>query len=175
MRDIISASPEGVKIMKEIIDQKREDYFKKTGLELTITDEEFYDMMRKELHAQAKELLILLSLVGIVVGAKLAAPPDDETDFHKNQYKFWAKAINKISDELWFYYNPTSTESITRGSIFPSLGLLSKSEKFIRAFKDWGMGGITGDEEAQDKAHPLKYFLNMMPVASQFQNELLPL
>ena len=175
MRDIISASPEGVKIMKEIIDQKREDYFKKTGLELTITDEEFYDMMRKELHAQAKELLILLSLVGMVVGAKLAAPPDDETDFHKNQYKFWAKAINKISDELWFYYNPTSTESITRGSIFPSLGLLSKSEKFIRDFSKWGMGGITGDEEAQEKAHPLKYFLNMMPVASQFQNELLPL
>lgn len=175
MRQLTSATPEGIRIMKEMIDQKREDYFKKTGLELTITDEEFYDMVRKELSAQAKELVILLSLMGMVVAAKLAAPPDDEDPLAKNKYRFWAKAINKISDEMWFYYNPTSAESITRGSIFPALGLLSKTEKiFTTATKDF-TGYVNDDEEAMKKAHTLKYLFNITPVASQFQNELFPL
>ena len=110
------------------------------------------------------------------MAAKLAAPPDDSDDpLAKNRYKFWAKATNKISDEMWFYYNPTSAESITRGSIFPSLGLLTKMEKFLlTAGKDIG-GYVQGDDEAMQKAHTGKYFFNMLPIASQFQNELYPI
>lgn len=175
MRDIITATPKGIEIMDEMLAQKREEYYRKTGLELTITDVEFYDMIRKELAAQAKELAILFSLVGLVVAAKVAAPPDDEEARSKNRYKFWAKAVNKISDELWFYYNPTSASSITQGSIFPALSLLTKAENTLHTAGKDLFGYIQGNEEAQEKAHTLKYFFNMVPVASQFQNELLPL
>lgn len=175
MRDIITASPEGVRIMQEMLEQKKEEYYRKTGLQLSITDEEFYDMVRKELSAQAKELTILFSLIGMVVAAKLAAPPDDEDALTKNRYKFWAKAINKISDELWFYYNPTSASSITQGSVFPALGLLTKAEKAIHTAGKDLFGYIQEDEKVMHDAHTLKYFFNMLPVASQFQNELLPI
>lgn len=175
IRHIISASPEGIQIMKEMVDRKREEYYRKTGLELTITDEEFYDMVRKELSAQMKELAILFSLLGMVVAAKVAAPPDDDNPLAKNRYKFWAKAINKISDEMWFYYDPRSAESITRGSLFPALSLLSKTEKAIHTAGKDLFGYIQDDDEAMKKAHTLKYFFNMVPVASQFQNELFPI
>lgn len=175
MRQIISATPEGIQIMKEMVDQKREEYFKKTGLELTITDEEFYDMVRKELSAQAKELVILFSLMGTVLAAKLAAPPDDDDPLAKNRYRFLAKAINKISDEMAFYYNPLSAESITRGSLFPALGILTKAEKIIQTAGTDLYGYSMDDEDMMKKAHTLKYLFNLTPVASQFQNELFPI
>ena len=35
-------------------------------------------------------------------------------------------------------------------------------------------GEATDNEELVDKTHPTKYFFNMIPIFSQFQNELLP-
>lgn len=175
MKQLLDATPEGLGIMREMLDQKRDDYYKKTGQQLDITEAEFFDMVRKELRAEMKELAILFSVIGLVIAAKVAQPPDDEDDLTKNRYRFWAKAINKISDEMWFYYNPTSAESITRGSILPSLGLLSKATKVLTSFEEESRGYVTGDEELQDKEHPLKYFLNLFPVASPFQNEILPI
>ncbi len=175
MRHIISATPEGIQIMKEMVDQKREEYYRKTGLELTITDEEFYDMVRKELSAQAKELVILFSIMGTVLAAKITAPPDDEDALTKNKYRFWAKTINKISDEVAFYYNPLSAESITRGSLFPALGILSRATKVVKTAGTDLYGYSIDDEEVMQKAHTLKYLFNLTPVASQFQNELFPI
>lgn len=171
MRDIIKATPEGIQIMREILDQKREEYYRKTGQTLEITDEEFFDMMRKELRSEAKELAMLFSIMGIVFMAQAAAPPEDEEDAGvKNKYKFMARAINKISDEIAFYYNPLSAESITRGTILPSLGILSKAQ---RAIKEAVKEVVGGDED--DEAKPLKALFNMVPVAAQFQSEILPI
>ena len=36
------------------------------------------------------------------------------------------------------------------------------------------VGYILDDEEMMKEAHPLKYFLNVVPVAAQFQTEILP-
>lgn len=174
IRDISRGTDKGLEIMREILESKREDYYKKTGQQLEITDEEFFDLMRKEIAKQYKELGILLGLLGMVIAAK-AMVPDDEDKLTKNRYKFWAKAINKISDELWFYYSPTSAESITRGSVIPSLGLLTKLSSFLHSFEEESRGYIIGDDQLMDKQHPLKYFLNLVPGASQFQNELLPI
>jgi len=175
IKDIINATPEGIAIMQEMLEQKREAYYQKTGLELQITESEFFDMMRKELRAEMKELAILVSVIGLVVAAKVAQPPEEEDDLTKNRYKFWAKAINKISDEMWFYYNPTSAESITRGSVAPSLGLLSKVSKVFYSFGKETAGYVTENEEWQKEAYPQKYFFDIMPFASQFQKEILPI
>ena len=34
---------------------------------------------------------------------------------------------------------------------------------------------ISGDEKGADKTYPMKYFINLIPIGSQFQNEVLPL
>jgi len=174
MRNIISGNEKGLATMKEILDEKKEAYYQATGQELEITEEEFYDLVRKELYSQSKELTMLLGVLSLFLSAKLAAPDDDDDEITKNRYKWWRKLTNKISDEVAFYYNPASADSITRGSIIPSLGLLNKVQKFIKSLEEETRGHVIDDEDLIDKNHPLKYFFNIVPGASQLQNEILP-
>ena len=175
MRDILQGNENGLAIMNDILEQKRKDYFDKTGQILDITEEEFYDLMRRQLANQMKELGLLMGLLALVLAAKAAVPPDDADTLTKNRYKFWAKAINKISDELAFYYNPLSFESMTKGSILPAMGLLTRVERAFGALGKEAYGYATDDEKLQEKSHPTKYFLDLIPGPAQFQQEILPL
>lgn len=175
MRHILAGDEEGIRIMDEILQEKRLDYKEKTGKDLEITDEEFYDLMRQELSREVRELGLLFSMIGVLIAAKIAIPPEDEDPITANKYKFYLKLINKVRDELSFYYNPLSFESITKGSIVPGLGILVKAEKAIVDLERETRGQLTGDEKLIDKAHPIKRFLDIIPGPSQFQQEILPL
>ena len=121
-----------------------------------------------------KEFQVLFGVLGLLMAAKAAEPPEDATALERNRYKFWAKGINKIADEVSFYYNPASADSMTRGSLIPALGLGTKIIAFGKAFGNEVIGYTIDDEEMIDKAHPTKYFLNMIPIGAQFQTEVLP-
>jgi hypothetical protein len=175
MREIINGTDKGLAIMDELLQAKKEDYFKKTGQELEITQEEFYDMVRKELSSQMKELGLLLGLAALIIGAKMAAPPDDEDDLTKNRYKFLAKLVNKMGDEVMFYYNPLSFQGSTSGSIIPSLSLLGKAEKIIEHLGTEIYAERIGDEKLAKKNKVLKYILDPIPVISQVQKEIFPI
>lgn len=180
IRNIIKANPEGIRIMREVMDEKIEDYYKKTGKKLQITEEEFFDMMRKEIKSEMKELQLLLGVMSLVLAAKLGAPPDDDDKLKHNRYKTLLKTVNKISDEVAFYWNPLSAESMTRGTILPSLGILTKVEQVFQhslieiAAIDWETKDFN-NADIREKNKTLKYWLNMFPITSQFQNELLPI
>jgi hypothetical protein len=174
MIDIINGTEKGLKILDQLLEAKKIEHYKKTGQELEITQEEFYDLMREQLWNQSKELGLLLGTLALVFAAAAAEPPEDATDEEKNRYKWWAKTINKISDEVSFYYNPISFESITKGSLLPSVGLLSKGLKIVQQLSLEGYGMATDDEEMMKKAHGLKYTLNIIPGLSQIQTEVLP-
>jgi len=174
MIDIINGTEKGLKILDQLLEAKKIEHYKKTGQELEITQEEFYDLMREQLWNQSKELGLLLGTLALVFAAAAAEPPEDATDEEKNRYKWWAKTINKISDEVSFYYNPISFESITKGSLLPSVGLLSKGLKIVQQLSLEGYGVVTDDEEMIEKAHPLKYTFNIIPGLSQIQTEVLP-
>lgn len=124
-----------------------------------------------------KELQLLVGMTAAIFAAGAAIPDDDENldAATRNRYKYLMKAMNKIQDELSFYYKPTSAESITKGSLIPSLGLLSKVEKILTNTVREGYGFAIDDDEMMDKAHPTKYFLNIVPGLAQFQQEALPL
>ena len=173
MRAIITGSDEGLQIINEMLEAKKLDYFKKTGQELEITEEEFQDLIREQIANQMKELYILFGVIGLVIAAKSAEPPEDATEEEKNRYKWTLKLVNKVSDEITFYYNPLSFESMTKGSVIPSLGLLSRASQVIWYTGREMYGQTTGDEEMIEKSHPTKYFFNMIPIAAQFQNEYL--
>jgi len=175
IKHLIAGDEEGIRIMDEILEEKRLAYKEKTGQDLEITDEEFYDLMRKELSMEMRELGLLFSIIGLAVAAKIAFPPDDEDKITSNRNKYILKIINKVSDELSFYYNPLSMESITRGSVIPGLGLMVKAGKVVGDLRKEVEGQITGDEALADKAHPIRRFFDMIPGPSQFQNEILPL
>jgi hypothetical protein len=175
MRQIIMGTDEGLAILNKMLEQKKEDYYRKTGKVLDITEEEFYDLVRTELSNQMKELGVLFGTLALMIGAKLAIPPEEEEDpLIKNRYKYILKGINKITDEIGFFYNPLSTEAITRGSIIPSLGLLTKAEKIIEHVVREGYGMATDNQDIIEGAHPTKYFLNIIPGAYQFQRDILP-
>jgi hypothetical protein len=174
MRAIITGSDEGLQILNEMLEAKKLDYFRKTGQELEITEEEFQDLIREQIANQMKELYLLFGMMSLVLAAKSAEPPEDATEEEKNRYKWYLKLTNKVSDEITFYYNPLSFESMTKGSVIPSLGLLSRATQVMWYTSREMYGQASGDEEMIEKSHPTKYFFNMIPVASQFQNELLP-
>jgi hypothetical protein len=174
MIDIINGTEKGLKILDELLEAKKIEHYKRTGQELEITQEEFYDLMRDQLQNQVKELKLLIGLLSIVFAAAAAEPPEDATDAEKNAYKWYSKTINKISDEVSFYYNPISFESITKGSLLPSVGLLSKAFKIVDQVATEGYGIATDNEEMMEKAHGLKYILNIIPGLSQGLNEALP-
>jgi hypothetical protein len=174
MIDIINGTEKGLKILDELLEAKKIEHYKKTGQELEITQEEFYDLMREQLWNQSKEFALLFITLAMVFAAAAAEPPEDATDEEKNRYKWWAKMINKISDEISFYYNPISTEAITKGSLLPSVGLLSKGLKIVQQVGSEGIGEAIGDEEMMKEAHGLKYTLNIIPGLSQIQSEILP-
>lgn len=174
LRDIAIGTDEGLKLIDEMLEAKKEEYFRKTGKVLEITNEEFQDLIRKQISDQFKELGLLLGLLTMTITAKIAAPDDDD-ELKKNKYKYFAKLLNKATDEVSFYYDPRSADSITKGSIIPALGLFVKIERIIESLGKEVIGYTTDDEEMMDKAHPLKYFLNVVPVASQTERYLLPL
>jgi len=174
MRDIITGTDRGLEIMREILEEKKAKYFETTGQELEVSEEEFFDMMRKELHSQSKELIMLASVVSFFIASRLAKPDDDDDELAQNRYKWWRKLLNKISNELDFYYNPASADSITRGSILPSLSILNKTQKAFKALATEAYGEATGDDKLVEDTYPIKYFLNLIPGPAQFQNEILP-
>jgi hypothetical protein len=175
MSAILNGTDEGIRIMNDMLEQKRQDYYKKTGQQLEITEEEWYDMIRGELAREMRELGTLFATLGLLLAAKAAEPPEDADELERNRYKFWAKAVNKISDEMKFYYNPLSFQSITKGSVLPQIGLLSKAGSFIEDFSKEVTGYAIDDQELIEKNYPTKYFLNMIPGAYQFQRDILPL
>lgn len=174
LRDIITGSDKGLAIISNIFQEKQDAYFRKTGKRLTITEEEFQDLLREQVSNMMRELALIVSLLGILVAARLGAPDDDDDDLTKNRYKYFAKGINKISDELLFYVNPASADEMTKGSIIPALGLLSKVSKLFSALGKEVYYDATGDEKAADKVYPVKYFINLFPGSSQVFNEVLP-
>jgi hypothetical protein len=174
MVQIANGSEEGLALLDELLESKKQDYFQKTGQELDISKEEFYDLIRGQINNQMKEFGVLFGVLAMMLAAKAAEPPEDATALEKNRYKFWAKAINKISDEISFYYNPASADSITRGSLIPALSLGNKMFTFGEAFSKEVAGYVIDDPEMVDKAYPVKYFLNMVPAGAQFQTEILP-
>lgn len=175
MQAIIHGTDEGLKILDEMLEQKKEDYLRKTGMELTITQEEFYDMMRQVLTNEVKELGMLVSLALIVFGARAAAPPEDEDRLTKNKFRFFIKLLNKISNEVDFYYDPISFITITKGNFLPALGMLAKVKKAMVAVGNETYGRVTDNQELIDESYPLKYFLDIFPITSQFEREWLPL
>jgi hypothetical protein len=112
MQAILQGTDEGLAIMDEMLKAKKEEHFKRTGEELDITDEEFYDMVRRELSNQMKELGVLLGVMALLIAAKVAPPPDEKDKLAVNRFKYFLKLTHKISDEIAFYYNPLSFESI---------------------------------------------------------------
>ena len=151
--------------------KKRLDYRMKTGKDDFMSEDEFYDLVRSNIRQSAKDVLVALSLVSLYLLAKANVPDKDEDEKVKNVYKYTVKALDKISDEVTFFYNPISFQQILNGSIFPSFGFLSDGANILNHMTKevWGMAF---DDKLEEKNYVIKYLLKSFPITSQVSNYL---
>jgi hypothetical protein len=174
--DIMNGTDKGLQIMQEMLEAKRDEYFERTGEQLTITDEEFYDMMRKAVRDQFREMQVVLLTLAVYFGTKHFADDDDEEEvLNKNTWKALSKIVYKTAEEVNFYYNPLSVEGFTNGNLIPGMMIAIKAAKIIKTGGKEIIGQISGDQDMIDKANFGKDVLDIIPGPSQFQREFLPI
>lgn len=153
--------------IKDLYNAKKAEYEKDTGKVLEMTEAQFIDLVRQNIQSQMTDFLFYASLTLLIFGAKAAVPDDDEDAASKNRYKYMLRIIDKVRDEVAYFYDPTAIISLTSGGVFPAITYL---DTFKKAFRNLGKEmfaiGI-GDEEAEDKNYVIKYFLKAAPIASQ--------
>jgi hypothetical protein len=163
-------------MMQEILDAKRDDYFERTGEELQISNEEFYDLMRKAVRDQFREIEVVLLTLALYFGTKHFADDDDEEDQGtKNRWKYLSKLMYKTAEEVNFYYNPISVDGFTNGNLIPGMTIITKAAKIIDTGVTEMYGTVTRNEEIKEDNYFGKAVFDIIPGPSQFQKEILPL
>jgi hypothetical protein len=174
MTDILTANENGRKMMDQMLAEKVAERAAE-GETLDITQEEFYELVAQEMNSMIRELQLLVSITSLLLAFKAAAPDDDATLQQKNMYKHFSRMFHKVQEELQFYYSPDLFQSISRTNIIPSLSLLGMTAKAFKELGKQSYGYLSGDEKLMDKANPIKYFMNIIPIGKQFNKEILPL
>jgi hypothetical protein len=174
LRDMVAGNSEGITALQNYYTRTAQTYKERTGNELEMTPEEFYDMTRRAIMQQAKELGVLLTMLSGFLYLKWSGVPDDD-DQSKNFYRVSVRMLDKLTDEISFYYSPLSLQQISTGSWMPSLGLLTDGIKFTSSLSKQGAGVIFGNEKLQESAHPTKDFFSMIPIANQMFRTFVPL
>jgi hypothetical protein len=169
----VRMTPQTVEELSKLYEQKKKDYFLATGKKLEMTEQEFYDLVRENMRqagVDAAMSLALLAMFFAVVALK-PDPDDDEDKYISNMHKFAVRALDKISDELTFFYSPGSFQQILNGSIFPSLGVFTDAVNVVNhMLKEFY--GMSFDEKLEEKNHVIKYMLKPIPLVSQLSSYL---
>jgi hypothetical protein len=168
----LTSSEEGVAFIKRLYERKKQEFEEASGQEFKMTEQEFIDMYRAGVRAQIKELAVLVSLLGLFFSLKANTPDKDDPDEMKGVWKWSVNMLDRISDELAFFYSPLSLTQIANGSILPSLGLLTDLQKIVVHTGKQLFGIITEDEEVQKKAHPTKYIFKAFPITKEMNTYL---
>jgi hypothetical protein len=165
-------STKWVNQMKTLYETKREEYEKETGKTLEMSENEFLTLVTRNVRAQLIDAIFMLTLFSLYLGLKAFAPDDEEDEKVKNVYKYTLRAVDKIKDELWFFYDPTSLMSLVSTGIFPSIAYLNNLKRLIINFGIENFAILTGDDELKEENYVIKYLLKTFPVANQAQGML---
>jgi hypothetical protein len=153
--------------MRKLYEKKKADYETDTGKELKMTESEFMGLVQKNIKAQLVDVLFMLTLFALYLGLKANAPEDDEEEIVKNQYKFMLRAVDKVKDELAYFYDPTSFTTLVSSGIFPSMSYLNNFKKLVSSFGTEMYGLGVGDEELVKETKVIKYLMKSFPVTNQ--------
>jgi len=159
--------------IKRLYESKRSDYEKDTGKELRMTEGEFVELVSNNIRNQMTDFMFYLALSTLIIGAKAVEPGDDDDRATKNRYKYMLRVMDKIRDEVAYFYNPTSFLGLTTSGIFPAISYLENFKKLFVNFGTEMYALGVGDEEKAEKTQVVKYLLKGFPIASQVDAVLL--
>lgn len=155
-----------IETAKKAYSQKQAD-FASQGEDFNMSEGEFIDMYIKGVRSEFKELALTMALLGILVFARVNAPPKDDDSQTKGMYKWTLRGIDKLTDELSFFYDPTSFTNIANGSVFPAVSILTDAQRFmLNGLKD-AYYFSTGNEQGMKSIHTTKYILKSLPLINQ--------
>ena len=77
------------------------------------------------------------------------------------------KVADKVTDELLYFYNPTSITSLVSSGIFPSMSYLTNFTKILKNFMIENYAISIGDEALEEKNQVIKYLMKSFPVSNQ--------
>ena len=175
--NILSMNDKGIAALDKMYEEFSEKYEKRTGKPFTMTREDFIDMIKNNLHNEAKELAILLSLFGMMFSLGFVAPDDDDDKADKNFHRYAQRVIDKFIGELSFFYNPVEFQKILSGGMFPAIGIFSDIERFTShtvmevSGYDISNPDLTMDE-VRKKAQPIKNLSKMLPLTKSLMTYL---
>ena len=167
LRNTLVGNEKGVEFMREMWEKKKADYERETGKVLDMTESEFMDLVRRNVKSQIRDLMFFLVMIGLFLALKANAPDDDEDPAVKNQYKFMLRAVDKLKDEIAYFYNPANLLQLVSRGLFPSAGLLKNFGKVVENFMLEIFGLVLQNDEWVESATPIKYLMKQFPVSNQ--------
>lgn len=133
-----------------------------------MTAEQYAEMYQANLRAAAMEMQLIIATI-VMFGLLKGDDDDDKTPLRR----YMVKVANRNFQELSFFTNPKSFMEITGGatkSFVPVVGLAGDLYNFTGSFLSEGVYAITGDEAAQEKNKPMKYFYRLFPVTNSVEH-----
>lgn len=168
----LKGNDKGVEFMRVLYEKKKADYEADTGKTLEMTESEFMDLVRKNVKTQMLDVLVYAALLALLAGLKANKPDDDEDPAVKNQYKMLLRMTDKLSDEIGYFYDPTSITGLVSKGIFPSIGLLENYKKFFGNFLKENYALAIGDDKTVEKTYVIKYGMRSVPLINQLSSYL---
>jgi len=164
---LVLGNDKGMELMRNAYEKKAEEYELETGRKLELTEDLFIELMHSNLKAAAVDAIFLAGLMSLLLLMHTIKPDDDEDPIVKNQFNFVRRLLDKVTDELLYFYNPASVLQLIGGGPFPAVSLIINGTK---AIKNFGMEmfaiGI-GDEELEESNKVIKYVMRTFPIANQ--------
>lgn len=155
-----------VTVAKDIYKEKQK-YFAEQEQDFDMSEGEFVDMFIKGVRSEFKELALAAGLMGLLVAARLLSPDKKDDPKLKGAYKWMLRGLDKVQDEVSFFYNPASFTDIVNGSVFPGVGMLVDIQKFLKTGIAKTYYNMIGDDKAADRQKMAKYVFKILPVTKE--------
>ena len=164
---LITGNDRGAELMRQSFEKRAEKYELETGRKLEMTEEMYMDLFQSNVNAFGRDLMFLLALTGLTFGMAAAVPDDDEDPLVRNQYNYARRLADKLSDEVSYFYNPTSVLNLVGNGPFPAMSILNNGFKGVKNLfiELYGLG--IGDEELVEDTKVIKYLARTFPFANQ--------
>jgi hypothetical protein len=177
INNLLTLNEKGLAEFDRMYTKFAEEYYLREGEPLTMTREEFIDLIRTNLRNQMNELALTLGLVSTSFSMGLIGPDDDDTKAEKNAFRYSQRVINKFVSELTFFINPFEFQNILEGNLLPAIGVVTDVSRFFTHLTMEVTGFDISDpeksfEDVQKSAQPIKNLAKMFPVSKSLINYL---
>lgn len=156
-----------IEIAKQVYQDKKLQYEEEFGEgSFTQSETDFIDSYVRGVRSSLKELGMWLALAGIMVASNIALDDDDDKQ-PQGAAKGWLRYLDRVQNELSFFYNPMSYVELANGNIFPAIGVVTDIMNITGASGSELWYLFNGDEEGMEKNKVAKYVFRAFPILKE--------